>query len=90
MPETLSVGLSTMLRRLDDRVIGRADRDRATRRRAGMWASGALLVIVLVVFAADYISSRHRGVPMAFPGVAAGVVLGGAVGRFWRRSRRDR
>ena len=75
------------LRRLDDRVIGQAERDPAAHRRVDAWATALLLLIGGAIAIAFYLSDHGSWV--RYPGmyVLIGVVVVGALLRF-RRSRR--
>ena len=72
------------LRRLDDRVIGRAERDPVTRRRADAWANGLLILIGAAIAIPLLISDRNNGVSSAGVFVLIGVVVAGGVVRIAR------
>lgn len=77
-----------LLRRLDDRVIGRAEHDPAARRRADAWANGLLLLIALGIAVALLVAD-HGGATQS-PGAWAliGLVAGGAAIRLARSRNR--
>jgi hypothetical protein len=76
------------LRHLDDRVIGKAERDPATRRRVDAWANAVLILIGGGLAIAVYVSDRKS--ELHSPGIylLIGAVIGGALLRIGRsRSR---
>lgn len=76
------------LRRLDDRLIGRAERDPAARRKVDSWANGLLLLIGGGVAIAVYFSDRRTSLGSPTVYVLIGLILGGALLRITRsRSR---
>jgi hypothetical protein len=72
------------LRRLDDRVIGQAERDPATRRSVDAWANALLLLIGGGVAIAVYFSERKAGLGSPAVYVLIGVIVGGALLRIAR------
>jgi hypothetical protein len=73
-----------LLRRLDDRVIGQAERDPASRRRADAWAGTMLILIGAGVAVALYFSDMKSGFRSTALYVLIGVVVGGALLRLAR------
>jgi peptidoglycan/LPS O-acetylase OafA/YrhL len=82
------MGLASWTKRLDDRVVGAAEKDPAVRRRGERWARSVLVLSVLVLLLADYIGSRKTHLPLAVPWVIAGMLLGFLV--LWIRTRERR
>ena len=77
-----------LLRRLDDRVIGRAERDPAARRRADAWANGILLLIAVGIAVACLVADHGSAARSPGMWVLIGFVAAGAVARLVRsRSR---
>jgi peptidoglycan/LPS O-acetylase OafA/YrhL len=72
------------LRRLDDRVIGAAERDPAARRRADAWANALLILIGVGIATAVYFSDHKSGSRSPAVYVLVGVVVAGAVVRITR------
>jgi hypothetical protein len=54
------VGIGNSLKRLDDRIIGRAEETQQLRRRASVQARVGLAVIVTALLIAAYLSSGHH------------------------------
>lgn len=71
------------LQRLDDRVIGQAERDPASRRRASAWANWLLLLIGVAAAIALYLSD-HKNVDSPWMYVLIGIVLVRALVRLSR------
>ena len=77
-----------LLRRLDDRVIGKAERDPAVRRRVDVWANGLLLLVgVAVALALSLSNSKSANISPAVY-VLIGIVVVGALLRIARTRRR--
>ena len=74
------------LRRLDDRLIGKAERDPAARRRADTWANGLLLLIGTAVAIAFLLSDSHN----TYMGPAVYTLIGALVVRALLRITRTR
>ena len=72
------------LRRLDDRVVGRAERDPASRRRVDAWANALLLLIGIGLAVALYLSDHHSAVRSPGTYVLLGIVVIGAIFRIVR------
>jgi hypothetical protein len=82
--DAVRVGL---LRRLDDQVIGKAERDPAARRRADVWANGLLLLIGAGLAIALYLSDNRSAERSPVVYVLIGIVAGGALLRIARTRR---
>ena len=72
------------LRRLDDRVIGQAERDPAARRKVDAWANALLLLIAGGVALAVYFSDRGTSLGSPTVYVLIGLIVGGALLRITR------
>ena len=78
----------SLLRRLDDRVIGKAERDLAARRRADAWANGLLLLVGAAIAIALYLSSSKSVGRSPTVYALIGIVVGGALLRIAHSRRR--
>jgi hypothetical protein len=76
------------LRHLDDRLLSKAERDPATRRRVDAWANAVLILIGGGLAIAVYASDAKSGLHSSGMYVLIGVVTGGAVLRIGRSRRR--
>ena len=76
------------LRRLDDRVIGQAERDPTARRRVDAWANVLLLLVGGAVAIALYLSDHSTGVRSPGAYVLIVAVMVGAVVRIVRSRNR--
>jgi len=87
-PSTEHARAVGFLRHLDDRVIGKAERDPAARRRVDTYANAVLILIGAGLAIAVYVSDGKSG--LRSPGIYAliGVVIGGALLRISRSRNR--